>query len=154
MEQRQQMRNPDELDIGFKVFKLDSTNLMKWNPDHENLESSLLGYVDNLEEGRSEEDLLYEVMLKMGADLTWPIETRKAGSQTIYSVGFGALMVCLGNNITTEAADAMVRLKEELQPETWKVVFKDSGFADDDAKANIRETLKCAGLPEGAFTTL
>ena len=154
MEQRQQMRNPDELDIGFKVFKLDSTNLIKWNPDRENLETSLLGYVDNLEPGRTEEDLLYEVMLKMGADLTWPIEAYKVGNQTIYSVGFGALMVCLSDRITTEVADTMVRLKEDLQPETWKVVFKDSGFADDMAKTNIRETLKCAGLPEDAFTTL
>ena len=154
MEQRQQMKNPDELDIGFKVFKLDSTNLIKWSPDRENLEASLLGYVDNLEPGRTEEDLLYEVMLKMGADLTWPIEANKVGSQTIYSVGFGALMVCLSDHITTEVADAMVRLKDEMKPETWKVVFKDSGFADDMAKTNIKETLKCAGLPEDAFTTL
>ncbi|MGI6235563.1 MAG: site-specific DNA-methyltransferase [Christensenellales bacterium] len=154
MEQRQQKKNPDELDIGFKVFKLDSTNLIKWNPDRENLEASLLGYVDNLEPGRTEEDLLYEVMLKLGADLTWPIETHKVGTQTIYSVGFGALMVCLSDHITTEVADAMVRLKDEMKPETWKVVFKDSGFADDMAKTNIKETLKCAGLPEDAFTTL
>ena len=136
------------------MFKLDSTNLIKWNPDRENLEASLLGYVDNLEPGRTEEDLLYEVMLKMGADLTWPIETHKVGTQTIYSVGFGALMVCLSDRITTEVADAMARLKEQLKPETWKVVFKDSGFADDMAKTNIKETLKCAGLPEDAFTTL
>lgn len=154
MEQRQQIMNPDELDIGFKVFKLDSTNLIKWNPDRENLEASLLGYVDNLEPGRSEDDLLYEVMLKMGADLTWPVEVHKAGNQIIYSIGFGALMVCLSDRITTEVADAMVRLKEEMKPETWKVVFKDSGFADDMAKTNIKETLKCAGLPEDAFTTL
>ena len=154
MEQRQQMRNPDELDIGFKVFKLDSTNLIKWNPDRENLEASLLGYVDNLEPGRTEEDLLYEVMLKLGADLTWPIEAHKVGTQTIYSVGFGALMVCLSDRITTEVAEAMARLKEQLKPETWKVVFKDSGFADDMAKTNIKETLKYAGLPEDAFTTL
>lgn len=154
IEQRQQMKNPDELDIGFKVFKLDSSNLIKWNPDRENIEASLLGYVDNLEPGRTEEDLLYEVMLKLGADLTWPIETHKVGTQTIYSVGFGALMVCLSDHITTEVADAMVRLKDEMKPETWKVVFKDSGFADDMAKTNIKETLKCAGLPEDAFTTL
>ena len=108
-EQRQQLKNPDELDIGFKVFKLDSTNLIKWNPHHDNLESSLLSYVDNLEEGRSEEDLLYEIMLKMGADLTWSVSSHAVGKQTIYSVGLGALMVCLSEHITTEVADAMVR---------------------------------------------
>lgn len=153
-EQRQQMKDPEELDIGFKVFKLDDTNLVKWNPDREKLEDSLLGYVDNLEPGRSQEDLLYEVMLKMGIDLTWPIEEHRIGNQTIYSVGLGALMVCLGSGITTQVAEEMVRLKERLQPETWKVVFKDSGFADDMAKTNTRETLKMAGLAEDAFTTL
>jgi adenine-specific DNA-methyltransferase len=153
-EERQQMKNPDELDIGFKVFKLDSTNLIKWNPDYDNLESSLLSYVDNLEEGRSEEDLLYEIMLKMGADLTWPISSHAVGKQTIYSVGLGALMVCLSEHITTEVADAMVRLKEELQPETWKVVFRDGGFTGDMEKTNIKETLKCAGLADDAFITL
>ncbi len=154
MEQRQQMKNPDELDIGFKVFKLDSTNLIKWNPDRENLEASLLDYVDNLEPGRSEEDLLYEVMLKTGIDLSWPIETYDAKGKTIYSIGLGALMVCLSNQVSPQVAEEMVRLKAQLQPETWKVVFKDSGFADDMAKTNIKETLKNAGLADDAFTTL
>ncbi|MFA5528228.1 MAG: site-specific DNA-methyltransferase, partial [Peptostreptococcales bacterium] len=62
-------------DIGFKVFKLDSSNLKKWNPDYENLESSLMDMVSNYVDGRTEEDVLYEIMLKYGIDLTYPIET-------------------------------------------------------------------------------
>jgi adenine-specific DNA-methyltransferase len=63
-------------DIGFKVFKLDSSNLKKWNPDYDNLESSLDEMLSNYVDGRSELDVVYEIMLKYGIDLTLPVEER------------------------------------------------------------------------------
>ena len=142
------------LDIGFKDFKLDSSNLKKWNPDYNNLEQSLFDSVGNYVDGRSELDVVYEIMLKMGLDLTWPLETHAYGDKNVYTIGMGALMICLDDHITPDVAEGMVSLHKKLAPETWKVVFKDNGFADDSAKVNIKEILKCAGLDEDAFTTV
>ena len=63
-----------DLDIGFKVFKLDSSNLEKWDSDYDNLEQTLLTNMENIKEDRTELDLIYEIMLKYGIDLTLPIE--------------------------------------------------------------------------------
>lgn len=142
------------LDIGFKDFKLDTSNLKKWQPDADELEQSLFDSISNYVEGRTELDVVYEIMLKMGLDLTWPLETNTYGGKNVYAIGMGALMICLDDHITPDVAEGMVSLHKELAPETWKVVFKDNGFADDSAKVNIKEILKCAGLEEDAFTTV
>lgn len=141
-------------DIGFKVFKLDSSNLKKWQPDYDDLETTLFDSISNYVEDRSELDVVYEIMLKMGMELTWPLETHTIGGKNVYEVGMGALMICLDDQITTEVAEGMAALYKELSPETWRVVFKDNGFADDSAKVNIKEILKTAGLEEDAFTTV
>ena len=112
------------------------------------------GMVENYVDGRSELDVVYEIMLKMGMELTWPLETHTIGGKNVYEIGMGALMICLDDHITTEVAEGMVALHKELSPETWRVVFKDNGFADDSAKVNIKEILKSAGLEEDAFTTV
>ncbi|MCD4751963.1 MAG: site-specific DNA-methyltransferase [Anaerolineaceae bacterium] len=140
--------HPDDLDIGFKVFKLDSSNLKKWNPDASNLEASLLDSIENYVDGRSELDVVYEIMQKYGIDLTFPIEEVEIGSKKIYSIGYGALMICLDSEITTEVANEIVRLKETLKPEVLRVVFKDNGFADDSVKTNTKEILRNAGIDE------
>ena len=141
-------------DIGFKVFKLDSSNIKEWQPDYDEFEKTLTDSLNNFVEGRTEEDVVYEIMLKMGLDLTYPVEETVVNEKKIYSIGFGALMICLDNDITSDVADEMVKQYKELQPETWKVVFKDIGFEDDSAKTNIKEILKIAGLEEDAFTTI
>lgn len=141
-------------DIGFKVFKLDNSNLKQWQPDYDDLEATLFDSISNYVDGRSELDVVYEIMLKMGMELTWPLETHTIGGKNVYEIGMGALMICLDDHITTEVAEGMVALYKELAPETWRVVFKDNGFADDSAKVNIKEILKTAGLEEDAFTTV
>lgn len=141
-------------DIGFKDFKLDTSNLRKWQPDYDNLEQSLFDSIGNFVDGRTEQDVVYEIMLKMGLDLTYPLEQHTFVGKNVYSIALGALMICLDDNITTEVAQGMVALYNEYTPETWKVVFKDNGFATDSAKTNIKEILKCAGLNEDAFTTV
>ena len=141
-------------DIGFKVFKLDSSNLKQWQPDYDDLETTLFDSISNYVEGRSELDVVYEIMLKMGMELTWPLETHTISGKNVYEIGMGALMICLDDQITTEVAEGMAALYKELAPETWRVVFKDNGFADDSAKVNIKEILKTAGLEEDAFTTV
>lgn len=141
-------------DIGFKVFKLDSSNLKKWQPDYDDFNQSLLDSIDNYVEGRTELDVVYEIMLKMGLELTYPLETYTVKDKNIYVIAYGALMICLDHEITTGVAHEMIRLHEEYQPEIWQVVFKDNGFDSDSVKTNIKEMLKVAGLDEDAFTTI
>lgn len=129
-----------DLDIGFKVFKLDSSNLEKWDPDYNNIQQSLT--VDQIKRDRTNEDLVYEIMLKYGIDLTLPIEQHN----NIYSIGFGALIICLDNNITKELAKDIIDLTKDSS--TSRVVFKDNGFASDADKTNIKEILKTNHIDE------
>ena len=130
----------NDLDIGFKVFKLDSSNLEKWDPDYNALQQSLT--IDNIKEDRTNEDLVYEIMLKYGIDLTVSIEEHN----NLYSIGFGALVICLDNNITKEIANDIVELTKDSS--TSRVVFKDSGFKSDADKTNIKEILKTNHVDE------
>lgn len=129
-----------DLDIGFKVFKLDSSNLEKWNPIFNNIQQSLI--VDEIKEDRTNEDLVYEIMLKYGIDLTYPIEQHN----NIYSIGFGALVICLDDNITKDITNEILNFTKNSS--TSRVVFKDSGFASDADKTNIKEILKTNNIDE------
>jgi adenine-specific DNA-methyltransferase len=135
-------------DVGFKVFKLDSSNLKKWNPDYDNLETSLEEMISNYVDGRTELDVVYEIMLKYGIDLTLPVEEYDSSGKKLYSIGFGALVICLDDEITKDIAADIIKLKKELNPETMRVVFKDNGFKDDATKTNVKENLKQAGIEE------
>lgn len=140
-----------DLDTGFKVFKLDSSNLQKWNPQPDDLMMTLQQATDNFLPDRTEQDVLYEIMLKMGLELTCQVEEEQAAGETVYIIGGGALMICLGRKITTAVAEAVVKLHEEYESELWQVVFRDTGFASDMDKTNVKETLKAAGLDEDSF---
>ena len=130
-----------DLDIGFKVFKLDSSNLEKWDPDYDNLEQTLLTNKENIKPDRTELDLIYEIMIKYGVDLTLPIEKLNS----IYSIGYGALLICLEDNITKEITEEIIKLKSD---NITRVVFKDSGFKSDADKTNIKETLRINNIDE------
>ena len=138
----------ENLDVGFKVFKLDTSNIRKWQPDYDNLEQSLLDYIDNFVEGRTELDVVYEIMLKYGLDLTYPVDEFTIEQKKVYSIGFGMLMVCLDDEITTEVAKGILAKIKELSPESSRVVFKDNGFKTDSNKTNIKEILKSGGIEE------
>lgn len=140
--------NIENLDIGFKVFKLDTSNIRKWQPDYDNLEQSLLDYVDNFVYGRTELDVVYEIMLKYGLDLTYPVDEFTIAQKKVYSIGFGMLMICLDDEITTEVAKGILAKIKELSPESSRVVFKDNGFKSDSNKTNIKEILKSGGIEE------
>jgi adenine-specific DNA-methyltransferase len=138
----------ENLDIGFKVFKLDTSNIRKWQPDYDNLEQSLLDYIDNFVEGRTELDVVYEIMLKYGLDLTYPVDEFTIAGKKVYSIGYGMLMICLDDEITTDVARGILAKIKELSPESSRVVFKDNGFKSDSNKTNIKEILKSGGIEE------
>lgn len=147
-EEYKDKENIENLDIGFKVFKLDTSNIRKWQPDYDNLEQSLLDYIDNFVEGRTDFDVVYEIMLKYGLDLTYPVDEFTISGKKVYSIGFGMLMICLDDEITTEVAKGILTKIKELSPESSRVVFKDNGFKSDSNKTNIKEILKSGGIEE------
>lgn len=133
------------LDTGFRVYKLATSNLKPWNPDPENLEGALLDAVDNILPGRTEDDLLVELLLKTGIDLSMPSETRKIAGVNVHALGGGVLMVCLGEIGTNAEAlgEGMANWRAELAPpRATTFYFRDSGFASAAAKANLAAILK------------
>lgn len=136
------------LDIGFKAFKLDSSNIHAWDGSVENFEQNLFNAQNNIKENRSEDDVLFEILLKYGLDLTVPIEEKEDNACKVYSIGRGVLFVCLSDNISIQVADAIGQWKEELQPATSRVLFKDNGFKDDIAKTNSIQILRQCGIEE------
>lgn len=136
------------LDLGFKVFKLDSSNIKPWDADFDSLQSALLDTVENIKLDRSEADVLYELLLKYGLDLTVPIEERTIADRAVYVIGGGALIVCLSEDITLDVVEGIASLNDEFQTDFVRVVFKDSGFADDVVKTNAMQILVQAGIED------
>jgi adenine-specific DNA-methyltransferase len=138
-------------DVGFRVFKLDSSNIRAWEPDRGNLEATLTAHAEHLKADRTEQDILFELLLKLGLDLTVPIEKKTISGKTVHSIGAGALMVCLAEKIATKDVEplalGMVEWHKMLVPASeTTVVFRDSAFADDVAKTNLTAILQQSGL--------
>jgi adenine-specific DNA-methyltransferase len=140
-----------KLDIGFKVFKLDSSNIEAWDTEMpktaEEAQQKIILAEKNIKAGRKENDLLYEFLLKQGHLLTAPIEEKKWGKDTIYNVNQGELFVCLADKITTELVTIIGEWAKEyisnsvvdLKP---VLILKDSAFdANDSLKTNAELTL-------------
>lgn len=146
--------NPEyDGDLGFRVYKLTSSNIRAWEPDASDLEGTLLQHSEHLVQGRTEQDVLYELLLKLGLDLCVPIEKREIGGKAVHSIGAGALLVCLADGISRdtveELANGIVAWHTELAPAVdTRVVFKDSGFADDVAKTNMAAILDQNGVSD------
>ncbi|MDA8118891.1 MAG: site-specific DNA-methyltransferase [Gammaproteobacteria bacterium] len=138
-------------DTGFRVFRLDISNIRAWNPNPTDLEQTLFAQQDHLVEGRTESDILYELLLKLGLDLCVPIEHRAVNGKDVHSVGGGVLMACLAEHIARDdvepLAQGIVAWHEELAAAgDTTCVFRDSAFADDVAKANLAAILGQHGI--------
>lgn len=141
-------------DLGFKVFKLDTSNLIPWNPEPDKIELLLRNAVENILVDRTRQDLLYEVLLKCNLPLTLPVEERKFGDNTVYVVGAGALAICLDTKIPQTIAEEIVKLRDEYAPVVpMQVVFRDNGFTDV-TKTNALQILKQAGFEEKSVQTI
>ena len=81
-------------------------------------------------------------MLKYGIDLTMPIDEYTLAGKKVFSIGIGALIICLEQDINLEIAHEIIKLRDELQPEVCRVVFRDNGFKNDAIKTNVKENLK------------
>jgi adenine-specific DNA-methyltransferase len=138
----------NNLDSGFKVFKLDTSNINSWDGSVENFESNLSKTESNIKIERTEEDVLFEILIKYGLNLTVPISEKTINNCNVYNVGYGALFVCLSIDITTSVAEEIGKWKDELNPTSCRVIFRDNGFANDMAKTNSIQILKRFGINE------
>ena len=143
-------------DLGFRVFKLASSNIRAWEPDRDKLAETLEASIEHLKTDRTEQDILFELLLKLGLDLCVPIEKKnvegaKKQAHEIHSIGGGSLLVCLSPTIPQADVEplalGLVSWHKALKPagETT-VVFRDSAFADDVAKTNLTAILQQHGL--------
>ena len=137
-----------EVDTGFKVFKLDTSNLVKWDDtpvsETEVLKERFDSVVKTLKFDRSELDVVYEVMLKLGIPLTYKVSETTINNRKVYSIGEdGLILVCLdGSNggITPEDITAMC----DLAPA--KIVAAEEAFKDDVALSNAYYISKDKGI--------
>jgi adenine-specific DNA-methyltransferase len=132
-------------DRGFRVFKLDESNFTTWDAgikhDSDALERQLELHVDHIRDGRTPDDILYELLLKSGFPLTTPVEKLSLDGKTVYSVAGGVLAICLDQKLTLE----LIRAIAEKKPE--RVVCLDEGFAgNDQLKANAVQIFKTKGV--------
>jgi len=139
-------------DFGFRVYKLDSSNIREWDPKRDDMAATLDEHAEHLKSGRTEEDILTELLLKLGIDLCVPIESRKISEATVYSIGAGTLFACLPEKITRAQvkplAQGILAWRQELKVAVKsEFVFRDSAFADDVAKTNLTAYLE-QNLPE------
>jgi adenine-specific DNA-methyltransferase len=138
-------------DLGFRVFKLSSSNIQAWSPSRENLAESLEASVEHLKTDRTESDILFELLLKLGLDLTVPIEKKSIAGHDVHSIGAGTLIVCLSKSIARKSVEELALgiakwHKEQAPAGESTVVFRDSAFADDVAKTNLTAILQQHGL--------
>ena len=138
-------------DLGFRVFKLDSSNIHPWEPDRNDLDQTLLDSVEHLKAGRSEADVLYELLLKLGLDLCVPIEQRSVAGKEVRAVGGGVLLACLSERIARDEVEALAQGIVEWHQTLAAAadttcVFRDSAFADDVAKTNLAAILEQHGI--------
>mgnify|MGYP003897505363 CR=1 FL=1 len=123
-----------KLDIGFRVLKVDSTNMQDvyYRPD-EYTQDLLSSLTDNIKPDRTPEDLLFQVMLDLGVLLSSKIEEMVIGGKKVFNVADGYLMACFDNDVT----DEVVREIAKKQP--YYAVFRDSGMASDSVATNFEQ---------------
>jgi adenine-specific DNA-methyltransferase len=138
-------------DLGFRVFRLSSSNIRAWEPDREHLASTLKDSVEHLKSDRTEQDVLYELLLKLGLDLCVPIEAKTLAGKAVRSIGGGVLISCLAKKIAREEVEELglgiAEWRKMLAPAgDTTCVFRDSAFTDDVAKTNLAAILEQNGI--------
>jgi len=133
------------LDLGFKVFKLQTSNFKIWNSQVEKekdaIEKQLEMHVVHIDKERTQEDILYELLLKSGFPLTTKIEKITLVDKEVFSISEGAMLICLEKDLTKEIIEAMAEMEPSM------VVCLDEGFkGNDQLKTNAVQIMKSKGV--------
>ncbi|MBR2880877.1 MAG: site-specific DNA-methyltransferase, partial [Prevotella sp.] len=145
------------LDIGFRVYKLDSSNVKAWNPQEEDLVEAMSKYAEHLVGGRTEDDFLTEIMLKSGIDLVEEVQEREIAGHPVQSLGYGQYYACMAADLADDAEDVALGIaawhEEDCafaggeQQDTCTVFVSDRAFASNDAaKMNFVAILEQHGI--------
>jgi adenine-specific DNA-methyltransferase len=128
-----------DLDIGFRVLKVDSSNMNEvyYSPDTLNRED-LHQFVENIRNDRSDEDLLFQVLLDWGVDLTLPIISQVIDGKTVFIVAQDAIVACFDR--AGGVSETFIKELAAIKP--LRAVFCDSGFANDSVKINVEQIFK------------
>lgn len=141
-------------DVGFRVFKLDTSNIRPWEATAESLSQQLDAYVSPIIEGRSEEDLLAELMLKRGIDLSVNVEVRQFDGLTVSCVDGGKLFTCFTSQIPASSVEGLTKgildWHKSLKAGKDTVCY----FLDDAFENNVAKTNLCAILEQHGLTNL
>ena len=135
-----------DIDTGFKVFRLDSSNLKLWDDtpiesgDLDSLFARMNGIIDNLKPGRSEDDLVYEILLKMGYPLTADVAALEVDGLTVYTVEQNSMLICLQPGVTAETVEKLAVLGPK------KIVLIENALADNSAMSNAHYLLENRGI--------
>jgi adenine-specific DNA-methyltransferase len=134
-------------DRGFKVFRLERSNFTAWDPEvpkePDALAKQLEMHVQHIAPGRTEEDILFEILLKSGYALSASIQKLNLAGRTVYSIDGGLLVICLDHALNREVIQGIAGLK----PAPERVVLLDEGFAgNDQLKTNAVQTMKAKGI--------
>lgn len=125
------------LDVGFRVLKVDSSNMLDVYYTPDKVEQGRLELsVDNIKPDRTPEDLLFHVLLDWGVDLTLPITRETLSGKTVYVVDENALAACFELGVTEEL------VKQIAARKPLRAVFRDAGFANDAVKVNVAQIFK------------
>lgn len=139
------------IDVGFRTFKLDVSNLSVWGASTLPLDEALRQSEQHIILDRSELDILYEIVMRLGIDLSVPISSKEVDSKTIYEVGGGILFACLDSQISNFDIESITKTiidwRAELQPVVSPTcLFLDSAFQDDVTKLNMSASLEQRGI--------
>ncbi len=126
-----------DLDIGFRVLKIDTSNMkdVYYAPDAVQ-QADLLAHLDNIREDRTPEDLLFHVLVDWGVGLDLPIATETVAGKTVYFVDGNALAACFDSNISEDLVKELARRKP------LRAVFRDSSYGSDSVKINVEQIFK------------
>ena len=125
------------LDIGFRVLKIDTSNMkdVYYAPDAVKQDQLEL-HTDNIKEDRTPEDLLFQVLVDWGVDLALPIEQQQIAGKTVFFVDGNALAACFDPDISEDLVKALAKKKP------LRAVFRDSSYASDSTKINVEQIFK------------
>lgn len=127
----------DSDSLGFRVLKIDSSNMkdVYYTPDVVTRDD-LFGQIDNIKEDRTDEDLLFQVLLDWGVDLSLPIQPEQIAGKTVYFVDGNALAACFEAGIDEDFVKALADRKP------LRALFRDSGYGNDSTKINVEQIFK------------
>ncbi len=137
-----------DLDIGFRVLKIDSSNMkdVYYTPD-DAVQGSLLNQIDNIKPDRTPEDLLFQLLVDLGLDLALPIATETLAGKSVFFVDTNALAACFDPDITEDLIHQIAARKP------LKAVFRDTGYSSDSLKINVEQIFKLLS-PDTILRTL